>query len=242
MIYVFNGAKEICSLPGRACTACGECLGQMNCEPLKNVCSGLGACFVTFLDKPLSTYVLVKALLSALLLVKCFLALSEPGLSLCVMQPVDITTWLYVMTSLGFLHLFFAPYFQVRVWHQLEKSIADQPPGDQPITIPATTVHEAFKEVFLHDVGILFYFCVLVFAYIWAWLGSSWLDSSLGCILEGHPAATIDLTYAICYLAAIYTSLYYFCSCCAGSVQLRREGSIVPAQPANRTPTQMEMT
>lgn len=241
MIYVFNGVKEICSLPGKACQLCGQCCQEIHCEPCKEACSSCGQCFVNFMDRPLSTYVIVKVVISSLLLYACIVSLSEPACEGCQSKPIN-STWLYVMTGLGVLHLIFAPYFQIRVWHRLEEEIAKGPPAPRPLRVSASVVHEAFKQVFLHDLGILFYFFVLIFAFAWAWLGQVWIEEATksGCEVPDSTTTACTLTYVLVSIAVIYTGLYYCCSCCAGSVELQSAPGI-PDAPQVAAPGRSEM-
>lgn len=77
MIHVFNGCKEVCTLPGKACSACGQCI--QDCEPgCRKLCTPCSDCalacgdiFNDFLNRPLGGYVLMAVWLSLLEMALC---------------------------------------------------------------------------------------------------------------------------------------------------------------------------
>jgi len=220
MIHVFSCAKEICSLPGKACVEVGKCCGQINCQPIMDCCLEFGKCFTSFMDRPLSTYVFAKVILGIAQLGACYMALQAPGLPLCKLDaPVEMSMWLNVQMGFAICHLLAAPYFQIKVWNKSEKELPEL--GPPPVTVPAATVHAAFKEVFLYDLGILTYAIVVTISYAWSTKGADWISAAgTTCSLDGYPGYAYQFGQCFFWLALLYNGSYFFCSCCAGSVTI----------------------
>jgi len=124
MIYILQGCQHICSLPGLACKGCADLCGKMNCNWLRDCCSGCGNCVVKFHTKPLSSFVIVAFLFSGAV---GYFAYGTAQLA-CKFKDdamVDLTTFCYIMIGCAVLKIFFALYFQNRVWKQIETAIKE---------------------------------------------------------------------------------------------------------------------
>mmetsp|Transcript_31255 Transcript_31255/g.58702 ORF Transcript_31255/g.58702 Transcript_31255/m.58702 type:complete len:227 (-) Transcript_31255:22-702(-) len=219
MIHVFNCAKEACALPGRACLECGKVCSQIDCEPCKHVCDECGKTFKGFFDKPLSTYVVVKVILAAMQLYFCYSALSMKSMKNCSPSGaiVDGPTWLQIQMGFACVHLLFSPYFQSRIWQKVAEKFRERhfslEGGD---TVPQRTIYESFREVFLYDIGVLFYALILVLSLVWSLKGTAYAR----CDADGSIGWASYIGVCFFWVAVIYNFCYYYCGCCAGSVQL----------------------
>eukprot|EP00448_Togula_jolla_P034127 CAMPEP_0170630044 /NCGR_PEP_ID=MMETSP0224-20130122/33730_1 /TAXON_ID=285029 /ORGANISM="Togula jolla, Strain CCCM 725" /LENGTH=176 /DNA_ID=CAMNT_0010957955 /DNA_START=156 /DNA_END=686 /DNA_ORIENTATION=- len=152
----------------------------------------------------------------------CALTLLEPDLEQCSMPPglgrmVGLTNWIYLQMAFACANLLFAPYFQSMVWQKLMLDV--QPVGD--MRIPAAKVQESFRHVFLHDLGVLFYFFALVASFIWSTLGSTWVNEGDFCNPRGYPGWSYWLGLSFFWIALLYSALWYCCDCCASSVSIQ---------------------
>eukprot|EP00928_Gymnodinium_smaydae_P053285 TRINITY_DN37312_c0_g1_i1.p2 TRINITY_DN37312_c0_g1~~TRINITY_DN37312_c0_g1_i1.p2 ORF type:complete len:252 (-),score=55.92 TRINITY_DN37312_c0_g1_i1:155-910(-) len=249
MIYIFNCVKEICSLPGKACQECGNICAQINCEPLQNGCTECGKSCSSFMERPLSTYVVIKVLLAVAQLYSCYGALSgKAALALCRMpaeSPVDLKTWLQVQAAFAVAHLLFAPYFQTKVWSKMlqklrERGSAPKNPGE-PLTVPGELVHGSFREVFLHDLGVLFYAIILLANLVWSYMGSGWVVEGANCDPQQYPSYAAYYGMCFFWAAILYNACYYYCSCCAGSVQLQNPDAEIGFERAPQQPPGNEL-
>jgi len=239
MIHVFNGCKAVCALPGQACTEIGKCCGNINCAPVKDCCEGAGKACTQFTDKPLSSFVIVTAVVSLSELFFCFNTLSQASIGACKLggsgASIGMTTWLYVQMGFSFLNLVFAPWFQSQVWKQI---MADAQESGSVLTGPKTTldknlVQGAFKTVFLNDFGVLFYFFALMASFIWSWQGGEWINTgTLACNVDGDAGWAYYLGLCAFWVASLYSVFWYCCSCCASSVQLSSPISSYGPSPA----------
>mmetsp|Transcript_53359 Transcript_53359/g.95773 ORF Transcript_53359/g.95773 Transcript_53359/m.95773 type:complete len:252 (-) Transcript_53359:116-871(-) len=225
MIHVFECAKETCSLPGKACVECGKLAQSVNCEPCVNCCTALGQSFSNFMDKPLSTYVVIKILLSSCMFYYSYAGYSTPASKKCDVSgaPVSVVMWLTVQMIFAAIHLVFAPYFQFRVWSKISTKMQEQPALAEGEALPSSVIYESFKEVFLHDLGILFYFVVLVGSFIWSCCYGSWYAGGVHayCDPQGNASTSSYWGLSFFWVAVTYNFCYYYCGCCAGSVKLR---------------------
>eukprot|EP00931_Biecheleriopsis_adriatica_P042180 TRINITY_DN24046_c0_g1_i1.p1 TRINITY_DN24046_c0_g1~~TRINITY_DN24046_c0_g1_i1.p1 ORF type:complete len:247 (+),score=49.21 TRINITY_DN24046_c0_g1_i1:51-791(+) len=224
MIYVFDCTKEVCALPGKACVECGKACSQINCEPCVNLCNECGNSFSYFMDKPLSTYVVIKVLLASLELYYCYTAFSDPLIKQCTMEgaPVQGATWLQVQMGFSIVHVIFSPYFQHRVWKKIAEKMKEQPALTQGAAIPSDVVYASFKEVFLYDLGVLFYALLLTISFVWSWKGSTWVASNPKfCDPGGAAGSAAYIGMCFFWVAVVYNFCYYYCGCCASSVKLR---------------------
>ncbi|CAJ1368140.1 unnamed protein product [Effrenium voratum] len=210
MIHVFNCAKDACALPGKACVECGKVCSQINCKPCQDACSELGNAFQTFWDKPLSTYVVVKVLMASGMIYYCYSAMSTEAIKSChaVKQGnwVEGETWLTIQMGFAIVHLIFAPYFQTRIWNKmLEKLKEGRVQLGPDNTVPAYVVHESFKEVFLYDLGVLFYAMIMAASFVWSVAGSNSMTGA--CDPGGNSGAAAYFGLCFFWLAAPWLSL-----------------------------------
>jgi len=224
MIYIFQGVQGICSLPGMACRACGDCCAKMNCKPIMECCNACGKGCTHFMERPLSTYVIVSILM---------------GGAAVYMGQGNI-----VVQVFGIVNILFAFYFQYKVWQRImemkETFVEEEakgpgmrqklaggiaqvrqgvrgeqgeeaPPTDTPaadkgkMRVPRETVQAAFKKVFLEDLVVLGFFLALLGMVAYSFQsGTSWGSGFFG-------------------VAFIYAFSWYCCKCCAGTVQVEKD-------------------
>jgi hypothetical protein len=139
MIYIFQGAQGLCSLPGYGCKACGEacksCPGA--CRAVSEACGGCGDGFKHFMEKPLSAYVVVSAIISALTILSC---------QSDMQMPLGCTSnFLYLLSGFAAINMIFAVYVQCQVWRQImsEENQAQFIDGDRPTELYAGKLHPA---------------------------------------------------------------------------------------------------
>lgn len=234
MIYILNGCKEILSLPGILCKALGSCITQcgkmcndIDCSPLTNCCFEANKCCLNFVDRPLSSMVIITTMLSITQAYYCAMSLQEPSLEDCRMNgaPVDINTWLYVQLGFAFANVLFAMYFQSQVFTKIMEGKTAPTMGEPPLKIEAAHVQEAFKTTFLHDFLVLFYFFILIASFAWSWCGKGWIMQGVGCNPGGYSGWAYYLGLCFFWVTLVYTYCWYSCKCCAGSVEIRGEAA-----------------
>jgi len=182
------------------------------------------------MEMPLSTYVVIKFVLSLMLIGCCLGALNEPKLDDCVLggsgKDIGLENWLYVQFGFAALHLMFSPYFQCKLWGKINQKAAQmpRPPAGQPLQIPSSDVHEAFKEIFLYDIGICMYCMATLANFVWSYLGDTWItDGNMACGAGSYPGWAYYLGLSFFWVAFSYISLWYCCPCCSSSVVLREQ-------------------
>jgi len=208
MIYIFQAVQNICNIPGLICNACGDLCSKMNCKPVQECCEAAGKQCIHFMERPLSTYVVL-----ALVLGICAIATDAE---------------LYVQI-VGLVYICFAFYFQHKVWQQILASQHDRPFIDEAIEgqatrmspfgsistnklrVPQETVQDVFKKVFMEDFVVLGFFVLLVIFLVWSFnKGDPW-----GFYLFGA--------------AFIYSIAWYCCKCCAGTVRIEKDEAMKQA-------------
>jgi len=217
MIYVFNGCKEVCSLPQQACKACGQACDCTACEELCLSC----------LQRPLGGYVVGAVVFSSIELGCCLAALLEDDLSQCrlpegMAQNVGIGSWLRVQMGCAWLNLIFAPYIQHQLMETL-KARAGVGVMDQK------AVKESFQEVFLHDVGVCLYVFAWIGTLVWSVFGLAWLrDGSSACDPKGLvlAAASTGITFFWCLL--FYGMAWYCYISCTSHRPVQWAMSVIP--------------
>ncbi|OLP78422.1 hypothetical protein AK812_SmicGene41398 [Symbiodinium microadriaticum] len=213
MIHVFTCAKEVCALPGKACIECGKVCSKIDCEPCRQVCTECGQTFSAFFDKPLSE-----------------MAASARKKAIEVMSRkrgawVDGPTWLQVQMGFACVHLLFSPYFQSRIWQRVKDKLTErqfQLAGGN--TVPQQAIYASFKEVFLYDLGVLLYAVILCASLAWSWQGTSY--RICGEEVYGYISAASSIGISFFWIAVIYNFCYYYCGCCASSVQLSNPNAL----------------
>jgi len=184
MIYIFQGVQQICSLPSLLCKAIGDLCAQINCKPIQECCETAGKQCAHFMERPLSTYVVLSSVLG-------FFAIASDG------------EWHVKLFSL--IYIVFAFYFQHKVWQQILASQDERPFIDEAmesqatresawgasvsskLQVPQETVQDAFKKVFMEDFGVLGFFIVLVLFFFWSFsTADPWgifFSRCCGCLL-----------------------------------------------------------
>lgn len=224
MIHVFNCAKEVCALPGKACVECGKVCSQINCEPCKQCCDECGKFVSSYWDRPLSTYVILKVLMASAQLYFCAAALGTKIIKSCPAERqggwVSGETWLQIQMGFAIVHILFAPYFQSRIWTQVSKKLREgQYRLERGFKVPQNIVFESFREVFLYDLGILLYAAILTGSFVWSLQGGNSMVGS-ACDPEGSSGWAAWIGQSFFWVAVIYNFCYYYCGCCASSVEL----------------------
>lgn len=239
MIYIFRGITECCSIPGKILSACGSLMGQLDCTACRDCCDSAGANCQMYMDRPLSTYVIIKGALALAMVGTAYMAMQDVSDKTCIFpesgHTIGITTWLQVQMAFGATHLIFAPYMQSRVWQKISDEVGVMPvDGGGPVQIPGEKVHDAFKTVFMHDFGVLFYVAIMLASFVWSYLGSMWIPAAEppGCDTDGYSGWAYYIGLNFFWIGVAYTSCYYCCSCCSSSVELRQ----VPTAPGRGMP------
>lgn len=149
MIYILNACQSIFSLPGMACSACGEacksCPGacQAICGPIRGCLTGCGGSFKQFTERPLSTYVFVSMIVSA---GSIYLSMeARRGNLIGVKRAKNATlpaggddgeactsTFLYIVMGFAVINVVFAWFLQNQVWKEIMKHEAEFIDGDKP--------------------------------------------------------------------------------------------------------------
>mmetsp|Transcript_79656 Transcript_79656/g.204928 ORF Transcript_79656/g.204928 Transcript_79656/m.204928 type:complete len:238 (-) Transcript_79656:297-1010(-) len=228
MIHIFNCAKGVCSLPGEACKACGQACKSISCTPIQAACEAASGFCNSFVEKPLSSFVIITGLVSIGEIAQCVISLMDPGLSNCVLggsgKSVGLTVWLMVQLGFAILNLLFAPYFQTKVWQRLLEQLTPQ--EAQPGTkVEAKHVQDAFKHVFMQDFGVCFYFFALIASFVWSFQGATWIQTGHGgCGFDANAGWAYWLGEAFFCVALLYTLCWYCCDCCARSVTMPSSG------------------
>jgi hypothetical protein len=179
------------------------------------------------MDKPLSSYVVIIMVISFMEISYCADTLSQSWLGDCKLggmgKSIGISTWLMVQLGFSVLNLFFAPWFQNQVWKQIMKGAQN---GGGVMTGPnqkldKSVIQAAFKEVFLNDFGVLFYFFAMLASFVWSWQGSTWIkEGSPICSMGDDAGWAYYLGLCAFWVAFLYSFFWYCCSCCSSSVQL----------------------
>jgi len=230
MIYLFQGCQGICSLPGKACTGCGELCKQMNCKPIHDCCQSAGRACSQFTEKPLSSFVVITVVLSCVELYFLFGAVEAHGTATChfpASASVGLPVWLYLQIGFSILNVLFAPFFQYQVWKRIMKDLqGDGATHGAVLTGPEHSVdkkvvQEAFKTVFLNDLVVLFYFFAMLASFVWSWMGGTWiLGGTPDCNEGGLANWGAWLGLCLFSVVAFYSFCWYCCTCCASSVRL----------------------
>jgi len=240
MLHIFNIARAICEIPGRLCMLCGTIFEQIRCQFCVDCCNALSSGCHEFLLRPLSSFVEITCILSLLELACGIGAFTSPALAGCLAKTssfpgVSIKMWLLIQMCFAGINLIFAPYFQCRVWQHIWEQLALF--GQPQAGIPMLMVQQSFKQVFLHDCGVAFYFLALIASFWWSWTGTEW--SSLGS--ECNPMGLVDnaagLGMSFFWVAVIYSLFWYTCSCCAASMDVLSCGA---SAYSNQWPVQQQ--
>jgi len=217
MIHVFSGCKEACSLPGKACTACGKCFDQIDCKPCNECCEQCGASLSNFFSKPLGIYVVFAVLISAVEVGCCLYSICQPDLlKACEFkeglgESVGVTYWLYGQLGTAWLNLIFAPYIQFRLWENLQQESQDvvdeQGHGSayagQSAQVPQAQVKQAFSDVFWNDIGVCIYVFVLIGSCGWSYLGLDWVSGNPSCDPDGFSSYAAELGMCAFFFAVV---------------------------------------
>lgn len=101
---------------------------------------------------------------------------------------------------------------------------AEYEPTEGNITIPKEVVQDAFKEVFMEDLGVLAMFIGLLGIFILSLLGPNVvLDASAGQPCEKQVSENTKYCgYAFFWVASAWTFTYSCCSCCSNKVAIAK--------------------
>jgi len=223
MIYLFNCVRDICSLPATLCTLLGQLCAKVNCRFVQDCCNALSQGCNHFTEKPLGSYLLISWVIAIAELYNCFQIFSTDFM-LCKFQdaPVDLAIWTTVQMGFAVVNLLFAPLLLRQVWQRLMERTRENPPvGQPPYKLRSVDVQAAFKDVFLHELGVLFFFFASLASVAWSWKGGMWIHAGAGCQLDGSPVWAVRFGMSAFCITCFYSIVWYFCTCCAGSVTLR---------------------
>jgi len=138
------------SLPGLACKGCADLCGKMNCNWIKDLCSGCGNCVVVFHTKPLSSYVIISFILSGVAGYCAYSASSEGRCKFKSDAMVDLPTFCYIILACAVVNILFAFYFQMEVWKQIkgiiQKDYVENSNTDATIEIPEESYASKMKR------------------------------------------------------------------------------------------------
>lgn len=206
------------------CSSCGELCKQINCKPIEEACSAAGSAFTHFMERPLSTFVVIAFVLG-----------------LGAMADSDSTP----IKLFGLVYIAFAFYFQNKVWHTIlemeHRFVPEEVPagwgqsmagmtGQQnaPMAaaytgkqlVPKDVVQGAFKKVFMEDFIVLGFFLATIVIFVMSMNG----DNTAGLLFF--------------WVALIYSFAWYQCECCAGTVRVDNSelqngkfGNLQPSAP-----------
>mmetsp|Transcript_44978 Transcript_44978/g.89055 ORF Transcript_44978/g.89055 Transcript_44978/m.89055 type:complete len:335 (-) Transcript_44978:38-1042(-) len=223
MLYIFNIVRAICEVPGQLCRICGTIFEQIRCQFCVDCCNALSIGCHEFLLRPLSSFVVITCMLSLLELACCIGAYTSPALEGCLAKTpsypgVPIKRWLFVQMCFAGINLIFAPYFQSRVWQHIWEQMVLL--GQPHAGITMLMVQQSFKQVFLHDLGVAFYFVALLASFWWSWKGTEWSSFGSQCNPMGFVDNAAGLGMSFFWVAIIYSLFWYWCSCCAASMDI----------------------
>jgi len=247
MLYLFNGAKSCCGIPGKICYGCSTICDAFNCDKIRDWCRGVSTFFLRYLDKPLSTFVAVAWTLSLIELhycVKCY-TVKEVWVGNCHFEG-DVRTqrfgmyfWLLVQGTFSLLNMGLAMWFQMRVWKQIYQTLqenASQKAGlpaeeqwdtkqHQPdVTVQSNIVKDSFKTVVTYDPAVILYFVTTVAAFVWSLLGQHWITATpiikAHCNDQGYALKVSQFGLFYAPILMVYSLTWYFCKCCNASVKL----------------------
>jgi len=229
MIYLFRGVAEICKVPGRLCSLCGELFKQIHCEPVKKCCDRASRGCSSFVERPLSSFVVITTVMSVLEIAYLGMTLILDSIERCPeVWPKDAwvtpNMWCLVQALFAVLNVVFAPYFQCKVWQQLEEEAeAEERLKTQPvIDIEKEDVVKSFKFVFMHDFGVLFYVFALIASFIWCCKGYTWITAGGAlCNPDQGLSYAANIGWAFFFIFFLYTLAWYYCGCCAKNTQIR---------------------
>eukprot|EP00408_Alexandrium_pacificum_P060734 CAMPEP_0171181476 /NCGR_PEP_ID=MMETSP0790-20130122/14279_1 /TAXON_ID=2925 /ORGANISM="Alexandrium catenella, Strain OF101" /LENGTH=251 /DNA_ID=CAMNT_0011646415 /DNA_START=80 /DNA_END=835 /DNA_ORIENTATION=- len=227
MYLIFQGVGACCKLPGKGCGACADLCKQMNCTGCRSGCKAMQAGCSSFVEKPLSSFVIITGLMSIVEIVQLGSTFASHSLYYCTFPKsafVGVTGWVGVQMGFALLNLLFAPYFQYKVWEQLfVASEAEEKLKTQAeVPVEKDVVQGSFKYVFMHDLGVCFYFFALVASFVWSKYGFDWVMSDpKKCNPNGGLSIAANIGWAFFYVAVLYVLMWYCCGCCAKETKIR---------------------
>mmetsp|Transcript_73840 Transcript_73840/g.228095 ORF Transcript_73840/g.228095 Transcript_73840/m.228095 type:complete len:271 (+) Transcript_73840:156-968(+) len=192
MIYLFKWLEQAWYAPSKACGLFERLSRRLRCAPAAACCAAAGGAFANFMNRPLSSYVVIVTLLAAGELRCCICALSEPSIAQC--RSLGLRRWLLVKAGFACLNMFFAPYFQCRVWEELLKDAGlagSSPP--RSLRLSKAQVQASTSRVFMRDHAVCFYFIASLASFVWGYLGFRWTVLGQDCEGHGHPLSAFWL-------------------------------------------------
>lgn len=89
------------------------------------------------------------------------------------------------------------------------------------IKVKSESVQASFKEIFLQDFGVLFYFFALIGIFILSYIGKESSENNKNDCSNEQFIYILGLAFF--WIAFIYTFMWYCCKCCAGTVTLEKD-------------------
>lgn len=248
MIYLFDCCKNACSLPAKICEKCSEACRDNPCaKACSTCCSDLSNWFQGIVNRPMGGFVFMAVWVAILELGCCIYSLvNQSMLADCVFpQPqlgLGILNWLSVQMGFAALNMLFAPYVQWQLWRKLNEEAREKDDPDaacEPRTKLANTatgaVHaskqdvvEAFKHVFLYDIGVLLYFVALCASFYCSWYGSAQIsthEQECSGKIGGFPRYSAWIGMFFVVFVFLYGLAWYFSMYCmehSDTLTLRR--------------------
>merc|ERR1719205_539678 len=103
----------------------------------------------------------------------------------------------------------------------IEEPVEQQPKESSKIKIKPESVQSSFKDIFLQDFGVLFYFFALIGIFILSYIGKGNIESKKDDCSNEKFVYIFGLAFF--WVAFIYTFMWYCCKCCAGTVTLEKD-------------------
>jgi len=188
MIYLFNGCKDICALPQKICQHCAEVCRDLPCANCFDDCAKK---LQELINRPMGGFVFMSVWVGVLELACCGYAIYNKDLLADCVFPVPrfsltVHRWLSVQLGFAALNVVFSPYLQNQVWRKLNEEARepDNPEGPVslrtrqaqsetgPVRASKHDITQAFKEVFLYDIGVCLYAFVLVASFVCSYYGN----------------------------------------------------------------------
>mmetsp|Transcript_67174 Transcript_67174/g.144922 ORF Transcript_67174/g.144922 Transcript_67174/m.144922 type:complete len:390 (-) Transcript_67174:87-1256(-) len=227
MIHVFNCASNACSLPGKACTACGKMCDEIECKECKEACNSLSQSCTDFLKKPLGWYVLLAVILSVweiVCLVQALTTTSQEEFKKCKLtgapEGVSIHSWIYCEMGSACVNLMFAIYVQNQLFQRLQDKIQQNGETGESIQIQKADVKEAFSAIFWEDIGVCLYVFFLIASFYWSYMGSTWISGD-ACDPGGSVLQAAALGSGFFWFVVLYTVFWWAYLECASSVEVQ---------------------
>lgn len=213
------------------------------------------------MERPLSTYLIISIILSAIQIYLCVQSMDETC-KFAADATIGHSTWVLIELAFAVINVIFAFYFQHKVWNHIlarkdefmngiaqdtkgggmlgglrggvqnvrgqlggtqNATTIEEPPykKSKKIKVKSESVQSSFKEVFLQDFGVLFYFFGLIAIMVVSYIGLGSVEANKDICKNEEFVSGLGIAFF--WIAFIYTLFWYCCKCCAGTVTLERD-------------------